>query len=697
VGWFDRLRWDALKRLGKAKCPAHTDENPSLDITEGKNGKPVFTCRAGCGQDAVLAALRAKGWWPEPKTKDNGSAKLNGASRGPKQRITATYWYHLEDGTEHLQQVRLEPGEDGKPKTFRSRYSDGNGEWVWKLPPTNRYIPYRLPELTEALAQGRVVVVVEGEKDVATAAKQLGITATCNAGGAGKWRREHSRYLADADVVIIPDDDDPGRSHAELVASLLQGIAARVRVLTLPGATKKGFDLTDWVEAGGTAEQLWALVEAAPDWTPAAPSADTAANAYKDATTEAKADGDPNESRIAELASLAPLKYASRRKEAAKAIGIPAAMLDKLVAAERKATTDAEAQPAHWEVEPWPEPVDGAALLDSLVNVFVRYAVLPEYAREALTLWVAHAWALDSFQCSPFATMISPTKRCGKSRVLAILKWLSPRSELAASISPAAVFRYIEQERPTLLMDEADRTMANNEELQGILNGSHKRVAAYCIRCEGDDNKPRRFSTWAPKAIATISKLADTLRDRSIIVEMRRKLPSEKIERWNEDDTAELATLRRKLLRWTEDNAAALAAAFPDDPAGMDDRAADNWRPLIAIADAAGGNWPEMARKAAVALSGGRDEEDVLVQLLTDIKGIFELMPQADWIGSAPLAGRLVELDDSPWQEWKHGKPITATGVARLLKRARIAPNRDWGKGRYLKSAFEDAWERYLA
>lgn len=249
----------------------------------------------------------------------------------------------------------------------------------------------------------------------------------------------------------------------------------------------------------------------------------------------AGSDNDAHDSLIAELAAMPPLRYGRERLSAAKKIDITVGALDKLVSEQRKANDAEGAQPVHWNIEPWHEPVDGAALLDSVADVFSRYAVLPHHAPEALALWVAHAWALDCFQCSPFATLVSPTKRCGKTRVLAILKWLSPRSELAGSISSAAVFRYIQQERPTLLMDEADRTIAENQELQGILNASHKRVGAYVIRCQGDDNHAHRFSTWAPKAIATISKLADTLRDRSIIIETRRKMPNESIEPWNED------------------------------------------------------------------------------------------------------------------------------------------------------------------
>jgi putative DNA primase/helicase len=418
---------------------------------------------------------------------------------------------------------------------------------------------------------------------------------------------------------------------------------------------------------------------------------------YDKAKRDADGTEGQGESLIAELATLSPLQYARRRKAAAKEIGLLVSALDKLVKEARTAENAGAAQPAHWDVEPSSEPVAGAALLDDIVNLFLRYVMLPEHAREALALWVAHAWALDAFQCSPFATLVSPTKRCGKTRLLALLKWLTPRSELAGSISAAALFRYIEQERPTLLIDEADRTVAGNDELQGILNSSHKRVAAYVIRCVGDDNRPRRFSTWAPKAIATIARLADTLRDRSIIIQMRRKTAQERIEPWNEDDTKELAALRRRLLRWTEDQAKVLISAFPDVPTGLNDRAADNWRPLLAIADAAGGSWPSRARAAALGLSGRlEDDDDPLIRMLADIRAIFGEMPSADWIGSAVLAERLASQDGSPWQEWKRGKPITPASVARILRRAGIHPTRQASSNRYQRAHFTDAWTRYV-
>ena len=249
-------KWNEHMHRGNGRCPAHDDADPSLDIAE-RNGTTLLICRAGCSQDRVIRALRAKGLWPErcANGKANGHAALS--------RIVATYDYNDTEGIPRFQAVRYQP------KTFKQRRQDGKGGWIWNLPldPAHRFLPYRLPELTEAIAYDRPVFVVEGEKDVENAATKLGITATCNAGGAGKWRPEHAAYMKDADVAIIPDNDDAGRNHAEDVAESLAGIAKRIRILTLPDLPPKG-DLSDWIGAGGTADQLWTLLARAPEWEP---------------------------------------------------------------------------------------------------------------------------------------------------------------------------------------------------------------------------------------------------------------------------------------------------------------------------------------------------------------------------------------------------------------------------------------------
>src|SRR5262249_50698311 len=167
---------------------------------------------------------------------------------------------------------------------------------------------------------------------------------------------------------------------------------------------------------------------------------------------------------------------------------------------------------------------------------------------------------------------------------LIVLLYLTPRSELASNITGSALFRYVEQVRPTLLIDEADSFVKDNEELRGILNSGHTKTAAYVIRNVevNGEHKPRRFSTWAPKAIATIRGLADTLEDRAIIVSLQRKPPGANVERLRKRDNEWFAALRSKAARWAEDNFDRLVVADPQVPEALNDRAADNWRPLLA-------------------------------------------------------------------------------------------------------------------
>src|SRR6202048_2000245 len=305
---------------------------------------------------------------------------------------------------------------------------------------------------------------------------------------------------------------------------------------------------------------------------------------------------------IARLAALPTLAYQQQRKNTAKELGITVDALDKLVRGARAQAEEAQSALPHWKVEPWGAEVSGVELLDDIEKVFRRYIVLPDGAGAALALWTLHAWTADAGDISPFLVLVSPTKRCGKTNVLIILLYLTPRAELASNISASAMFRYIEDVRPTLLIDEAESFVKDNEEMRGILNSGHTKTAAHVIRNVevNGEHKPRRFSTWAPKAIATIRSLADTLEDRAIVAQLQRKPKSASVERLRKRDSDEFAILRRKAARWAKDNFQRLADdPDPDIPNALNDRAADNWRPLLAIADLSGGGWAHRGRGAA--------------------------------------------------------------------------------------------------
>jgi putative DNA primase/helicase len=397
---------------------------------------------------------------------------------------------------------------------------------------------------------------------------------------------------------------------------------------------------------------------------------------------------------IGELASLDPLEYELGRDLAAAGLGIRVSALDKLVKGRRAASQAENAVLPHWNVEPSAEPVDGAALLNNLRQIFRRYVVLPTGADIVLSLWVLHAWTMDAGDISPLMVLVSPTKRCGKTSVLILMYFLTPRSELSSNITAPALFRYIEDVRPTLLIDEADSFAKDNEELRGILNSGHTKAAANVIR--NVDHKPRRFSTWAPKAIATIGTLADTLEDRAVVVRLQRKPPGATVERLGRRDNADFAALRSQAARWAADNFDKLADPDPKMP-NLNDRAADNWRPLLAIADLAGGTWPEEARRAACLLSGEQQDGAIGVELLRDIRSTFG---DDDVIRSSDLVAKLTADAERPWAEWKHGRPLTQKQLAGLLAPFHIIsltvhpPGLPDGKG-YRRIDFEEAWAAY--
>lgn len=249
------------------------------------------------------------------------------------------------------------------------------------------------------------------------------------------------------------------------------------------------------------------------------------------------------------------------------------------------------------------------------------------------------------------------------------------------------------------MIDEADTFLRQSDELRGIINSGHTHDTAFVIRTVGEDHEPRRFATWSPKAIACIGDAPDTIEDRAIVIHMRRKLPSETVTRLRYKDR--YRELGSQCLRWLADHIDALRAAEPDLPGELNDRAADNWTPLLAIADAAAGKWPKRARDVAKALSGGEQTEDTSarVQLLADICAVFEAR-KLDCIRSVDLVDALVDMEDRAWPEWRKGKPLTATQLARLLRPFGISPGTRRGgddtfKG-YVRDKFNDAFRRYL-
>ncbi len=237
-----------------ARCPAHDDRNASLSLTEGRDGRTLLRCHAGCEFSAIVAAmgLKPSDLFP-PRASAGGDAQ---------RRIVARYPYTDADGRLLFEVVRFDP------KDFRQRRPDPEhpGAWLWNMKAVDRVL-FRQPDVLKAVAAGQTVFIVEGEKD-ALALAGLGLAATCNPGGAGKWQDSYTAALKGARIAILPDRDDPGRKHGELVARALRGNVASLRVIELPDRNgRKLKDTADWIGAGGTREELVDLVDAAPEWT----------------------------------------------------------------------------------------------------------------------------------------------------------------------------------------------------------------------------------------------------------------------------------------------------------------------------------------------------------------------------------------------------------------------------------------------
>jgi hypothetical protein len=297
---------------------------------------------------------------------------------------------------------------------------------------------------------------------------------------------------------------------------------------------------------------------------------------------------------------------------------------------------------------------------------------------------------------SPRLAITSPEKGCGKTTLLDVLGCLVARPLTTSNATVGAIFRVVETMKPTLLMDEAETFLPENDELRGILNTGHRKGGSV-LRCVGDDHEPRMFSTWAPAAIAAIGKLPDTIEDRSISCKMRRRKATERVESFRSDRTEHLRVLVRKAMRWAADNDAALRDADPD-VGELQNRVADNWRPLLAIADVAGGTWPKRLREIVATAVAARSEQSIKVQLLTDIKAAFETKG-TDKMFPEALIDCLTSLEDRPWVEWKNGRPLSKAQLGRLLSSFEINSqtiriDSKAARGYHLK-AFEDAFARY--
>lgn len=342
--------------------------------------------------------------------------------------------------------------------------------------------------------------------------------------------------------------------------------------------------------------------------------------------------------------------------------------------------------------------VDGAELLDRVHAAILRYVILPNpESAVAVALWIAATHAQDAWQYAPRLVIRAPEKRCGKSRLLDVTESASFNPMMTVNTSTAALYRMISMGEPvTLLIDEADTIFTrpgDNDDVRGILNAGHQRGKPV-TRYDANTQSIERLETFCMAALAGIGMMPDTIEDRAVVVRMRRRAKGEKVAPWRiKRDRPILIKLGVELTAWLAAHLAELENAEPDMP--VEDRAADTWEPLIAVADLAGGDWPALARKAALILTG--EAESVAMasdgsRLLNDCHAAFgddEALP------TAALIDRLKADQEAPWAD------LTPIRLATALRDYEISSTtirfpKPLGQAKgYRRADFADAWSRY--
>ncbi|MGO9418991.1 DUF3631 domain-containing protein, partial [Roseiarcus sp.] len=596
---------------------------------------------------------------------------------------TATSIYRDASGAELCRISRFDFPDGRKEFWPLALWRDSKGlRWRWKAIPAPRPL-YGLDRL--ASRPDAPVIVCESEKAADAVAKIFADhAAVTSSGGSQAAAKSDWSPLSGRTVTVWPDNDETGANYANEVAATLTKLGCEVSIIEA--------DALVAIDGGGRGSNFepigWDAADAISEWSdPAALRRAALALAKPVMTTFPKAaDARPTpdeaalERRVAELSALTQIKYAVARAAAAKELHIPVGILDSLVKAKRLPDDPGQGRAITFPViEPWPHSVDGAAMLDELVQALRGYVILSSAQADAIALWAAFTHVHDAFDVSPRLVVKSPQKRSGKTTLFSALARVVARPRGASGITPSALLRIIELHGPTMLIDEMDALMGRDKEmgqaLRGLMNsGFNRDFATVTMNVPTRDGgyEPREFSTWCALALAGIGELPETVRDRSIEIEMKRKLKTETVKRLRRRDGADLKEVARKLVRLAQDNFEALRAAEPRMPGGLNDRAADAWEPLVAIADLAGGEWPQRARTTALALSredlAASKDDDIDTILLSDVRDAFT-SEGADQLSSETLTNYLIGLEGRPWAEWKNGRPLTKFQLSRRLKK----------------------------
>ncbi|MCZ6807015.1 MAG: DUF3631 domain-containing protein [Deltaproteobacteria bacterium] len=574
---------------------------------------------------------------------------------------------------------------------------------------------------TLAATPNAVVVLASGASDSLALAKafpELSIVAPLC--GENSWQSGWGRAFEHRDVALWYDNDSTGRKGEQKAKLGLREWAAKVRTVRWPAGLEGVKDARDYLRVHGVDAARELLHAASADDgqvrtllfecgvldIPKGASFDSVVGPLADLA-----------SRLSDADSLLHTAASADAKKELQGRGFTATDAKNLVTAalgkpsapsREEGGAGGAGRPLVFEnPEPWPEAVDGAALVEQMEALFTKYLVLPEGAPIVLAVWCLYTWGSDCFDVATYVCLRSPRPRCGKSNTINVIHRLAHWCVPTVNTSVAALFRMLDRDAPTILMDEGDTMFGKKHtdksvELQGILNAGYTRTAARVIRTVGDSFEPRVFSVFSPKVFALIGVLPPTLEDRCVDIPMQRRMKRERVSKMRDRVLdAECVNMDRMAYRWTLDHTDELTAARPDELMNVDDRKSQVTEPLLAVADAVGGDVRERLRKALQSLCAVKEisDDDAGTLLLSEFRVLFEAQA-SERVSTKSATQWLGDREDRPWSSWgRSGKPITSVAIARLLKGFGPTP-KQWREGKtvvrgYLKQSFGRAWESY--
>jgi putative DNA primase/helicase len=342
-----------------------------------------------------------------------------------------------------------------------------------------------------------------------------------------------------------------------------------------------------------------------------------------------------------------------------------------------------------------------AEILDLISAKFREHVKFQDESdADTLALWVAMTYVMDQLEIAPMVYVTSPEPMCGKSTVMKLLKVFCHRAEMVSKITPAAIYRLIERDQPTLIFDEADRFLRGNDDLNGIINAGHARFEATVIinkRLPDGNHDPVEFPVWCAKAIAGIGKQDDTLTNRSIVIALRRKLVSETVKPVRFNMFLEYEAIRESLAAWAANFEPISEQEMEPFLKATTDRGTDNWLALGIIAKRINPEWVERVQAAldTIEVRQSNGLQSAGVQLLSDVRDVVSESSRPEW-SSTDLYNAVVYNEETDWSVFNHGRPITKKKFTQMLGDFGIKPAKRSNANVFYVTDLEDAFERYL-